>query len=271
MERFTSLPLVVLHLLEVMMLSVSKVKKRTIRHIDRIVIFLFLQEQRINNLLNQKTGLCSFGYFKMVTLNSCIQFRLRDKSKADGHYHVVQLMKCWKYLAITFVCISLALLSYGCPYDSQFPLGPASESKIDERLIGAWQIAPGKGSSGGAVIIYPFNETEFIIVLQEAKKNEGDIFLLKAFVTTIGDAKFLNVEEIGPVLQKKWYLVNYSLSGDTLITRTVQDRIFKDRKIASSDELRGFIERNLGNNDLYSFLDDGSEKRDELVLKRITK
>jgi hypothetical protein len=84
-------------------------------------------------------------------------------------------MKCWKYLAITFVCISLALLSYGCPYDSQFPLGPASESKIDKSLIGAWQIAPGKGRSGGAVLIYPFNETEFIIVLQSCpvKKNSN--------------------------------------------------------------------------------------------------
>ena len=179
-------------------------------------------------------------------------------------------MRSRKFLAVTFLCISISFLFYGCPYDSPFPLSPAAEAKLDERLIGAWQIAPEKDRSGGTVFIYPFNETEYIIVLREAK-SEGDIFMLKAFVTAVGDAKFLNAAEIGPVPPKKWYLVNYSLSGDTLITKTVQDKIFKDKKFASAGELRGFIGRNLGNKDLYSSSDGKTEKSDELVLTRITK
>jgi hypothetical protein len=177
-----------------------------------------------------------------------------------------------KYLILFSVpALFLVLLLYGCPYDSEFPLSDVSEAKIDNDLIGEWKyVLENAKENRGTVVFCPFNDHEFIVLMREVKEAEDDIFLWKAFVTTIGDEKFLNVKNIGEH-KEEWFFVRYSISGDTLTLRTVEDKLFKE-KIDSSSDLRTFLESNLKNKDLYSYkIESGIEKVEEGVLKRVKK
>jgi hypothetical protein len=167
----------------------------------------------------------------------------------------------------------LILLFYGCPYESEFPLSDVSEAKIDNDLIGEWKDVPEGEEKIETPVIFvfcPFNDHEFIVLSRKVKKAEDNISLGKAFVTTIGDEKFLNVQMIGEN-EKTWFFVRYTVSGDTLTLRIVEDKLFKE-KIGSSSDLRTFLENNLKNKDLYSHkIESGIEKVDELVFKRVEK
>ncbi len=170
-------------------------------------------------------------------------------------------------IGLLLLVLILALLC-GCPYDSDVPLSKSSKATIDTELIGEWEFAQKEEEASGTIHICQFNDHElviYILVKHESKKGEIECKIHRAFVTVIKDEKFLNVQEVETLHQKRsWWIVNYVISGDTFTYRTIDDKLFEKLKkpITSSRALYRFVKQNLLNKDLY----DG----DFQVLKRVT-
>lgn len=160
------------------------------------------------------------------------------------------------------IAAAMLLLLCGCPYESRVPLSRCQDAQIDERLIGMWRSETADPKESGTIIVAPFNEHEFLIVVHEEDK-EGDDFY-RAFVTDVGGEKFLNVQEIkASTKQQAWNFVNYHVAGDRLRVRIVEDKLFKATKAKqTTDSLYGFIGANIKNKDLY-------DENDDHVLKRV--
>jgi hypothetical protein len=130
-------------------------------------------------------------------------------------------------------------------------LSPSSEAKIDKELIGKWKFQSEKEEPSGTITIYQFNEHEYLILLKE--EGEENIDLMRAFGTSIDEHKFLNTQDINSAnaKEREWFFVNYSVFNDRLVLRYVEDQIFENKIINSSQELYKFMKENLDNKDLY--------------------
>jgi hypothetical protein len=149
-------------------------------------------------------------------------------------------------LGVLAVLLILPFL-WGCPYESKVSLGKSWKAEIDAALLGVWRSTE-KGESF-TMTIQPFNEHELLILGAEKGKIQPDA--MRAFVTTIKDEHFLNVQEIKDQPDKRgWWLVKYTISGDTLTAWTVDDKLFP-KPITSSRALYRFVKKNLGNKELY--------------------
>ncbi len=176
-----------------------------------------------------------------------------------------------KFLIAPLSHVLLLLLLCGCPYESEVPLSAVSEAKIDKELIGKWQLGPeNEWEKSGTLTFFPFNEREFVVVIGETKNDQVDgnlqveDNLMKAFVTAVGTARFLNAKEIGPATMKEnWYLARYYVSSDVLTLQVVEDELFK-QKFTTSNALRTFLKNNLNKKELYN-------DNEGVTLKRVTK
>jgi hypothetical protein len=140
-------------------------------------------------------------------------------------------------------------LLFGCPYDSEVPLGRSELAHIDKGLVGNWLYRNNDQKESGIVTISPFSESELLIVVREEGKSTHDFY--RAFVSIVDGEKFLNIQEIKPTDEKRsWMFVNYSVANSELTIGIVEDKLFKD-KIASSIALNDFIQANIKNRDLY--------------------
>jgi hypothetical protein len=158
-------------------------------------------------------------------------------------------MGLWKFCAKCVFLSAVVSLLYGCPYDSAVPLNRSEIAQIDKGLIGNWLYKSNDQKESGIITIFPFNESELLIVMREEGKRAHDFY--RAFVSIVDGEKFLNVQEIKPTNEKRsWIFVNYSIFNGELTIRIVEDKLFKD-EIASSSALNDFIKENITNRDLY--------------------
>ena len=169
---------------------------------------------------------------------------------------VINRCLCCALVFLVFLCLC------GCPYESEFPLSPSSEAKIDKELIGKWKFQCEKEEQSGTITIYQFNEHEYLILLKE--EGEEDIDLMRAFGTTIDDHKFLNTQDINSAnaKEREWFFVNYSVFNDRLVLKYVEDRIFENKIINSSQELYQLMKENLSNKELY-------DENDKKIFNRV--
>jgi hypothetical protein len=157
------------------------------------------------------------------------------------------------------LCFLLILpLLWGCPYESEVPLGKSSKAPIDQALLGAWKNTAEEEPF--TMIVEQFNDHELLLLGMNDGTIERDV--MRAFVTVIKDEQFLNVQEIEDTPDKRgWVFVHYTLSGDTLTMRIVDDKLFP-KPFTSSRALYSFVKKNLHNKDLYG--DDTP-----MILKRV--
>lgn len=138
-------------------------------------------------------------------------------------------------------------LLWGCPYESDVPLGKSSKAEIDQALLGAWKNTT-EGESF-TMIIEQFNDHELLIMGVEDGEVQQEA--MRAFVTDIKDEQFLNLQDIEDSYDERgWYLVKYTISGDTLMAWTIDDKLFT-KPCTSSRELYRFVKQNLQNKALY--------------------
>jgi len=154
-----------------------------------------------------------------------------------------------KKVFLSGMILAVSIFLYGCPLESEFPLSIPETAQLDRDLIGNWKFINPEKEEVATIAIYPFNEHELIIISREENKN---IFAYRAFVTCLNGEKFLNVQEIDQTEDKRqWMFVNYSIRGNRLTLRILEDTLMKNRKIDTPQALSGFIEKNLKDKNLY--------------------
>jgi len=160
-------------------------------------------------------------------------------------------------VGILFFLLILPLL-WGCPYESDVPLSKSSKALIDQALLGAWKNTAEEDPF--TMIIEQFNEHELLLLGMVDDKINREV--MRAFITVIKNERFLNVQEIKDSPDERgWNLIHYTLSGDTLTIRIVDDKLFT-KPFTSSRALSSFVKKNLDNKDLYG---DATP----MILKRV--
>jgi hypothetical protein len=155
-------------------------------------------------------------------------------------------LKKYTTIGLLFFLFILPLL-WGCPYESECPLGKVSTAVIDQGLIGKWQHT-GEGEQF-TMIIQQFNDHELLIMGIEGGEVQPEA--MRAFITVIEDEQFLNLQEIKETYDTRgWYLVKYSVSGATLTAWSVDGALFT-KPLTSTRALYRFVRQNLQNKALY--------------------
>ena len=84
------------------------------------------------------------------------------------------------------------LMFVGCrDHDSLEPLGAARAGWIDGELLGTWRCASAEDGEPALVSFHQFDETQYVLTIEG---DEGSV--LRAYSTSVGDAAFLNVQEL---------------------------------------------------------------------------
>jgi hypothetical protein len=149
---------------------------------------------------------------------------------------------------VLFIVCLLPFL-WGCPYEAQVPLGESGKAPIDRVLLGQWKST--KQGESFTMTIQQFNDHEFLVVGAELKDGTCACEAIRTFVTLIEGERFLNVQEIKAGSEPRgWWLVKYTISGDTLTAWPVEDKLFT-KPVTSSRALYRFVKKNLRNKDLY--------------------
>jgi len=155
-----------------------------------------------------------------------------------------------------------ALLLCGCPYTSDEPLSDPSSARIDPALLGAWRTRDEDSGEWHRLTFTRFNDHEMVSWARD--EASGEVSLGRLFVTTIGNERFLNLQELGQD-DAPWYVARCTIEGDRCILRFLDDGLFGSRSFASAEERRQFIRARLADPLLYA--SDGAEPM-EMVLER---
>jgi hypothetical protein len=123
---------------------------------------------------------------------------------------------------LAFAVILLALPLAGCPLDLPFPLGEPGPGSLDPALEGRWGWADPKDGENGEFDFIPFNESEYVVLGRE--KGKEAVGLLRVFTTRLGTAAFLNVCELKPGTKPSFLFARYSVTGDELSLRIVDEK-----------------------------------------------
>jgi hypothetical protein len=165
-----------------------------------------------------------------------------------------------KKVFLSGMILAISIFLCGCPLESNFPLSIPETAQLDRDLIGNWKFINPEKEEVATIVISPFNDHELIIISPEENKN---ISAYRAFVTCLNGENFLNVQEIDQSEDKRqWMFVNYSIRGNRLTLRILEDTLMKNRKIDTPQALSGLIEKNLKDKDLYG-------KDGEMLFERL--
>lgn len=148
------------------------------------------------------------------------------------------------------VCLLLLVLFLplllACPYESGVPLSKSIKAKIDTELLGEWENTK-RGEP--AIIIQQFNDNELLFLGREDGNVQPEG--LRAFTTVVKGERFLNVQEIKISGKGQgWYIVHYTILGETLTARIVDDKLIA-KPFATSKALYAFVKKNLCNKELF--------------------
>ncbi|MDQ7786295.1 MAG: hypothetical protein RDU01_01685 [Thermodesulfovibrionales bacterium] len=154
-----------------------------------------------------------------------------------------------KKVFLSGMILAISIFLCGCPLESEFPLSIPETAQIDRELIGNWKFINPEKEEVATIAISPFNEHELILISLEVNKN---ISAYRAFVTCLNGEKFLNVKEIDQSEDERhWLFLNYSIRGNRLTLRILEDTLLKNEKIDTPQALSRLIEKNLEGKGLY--------------------
>ncbi len=110
----------------------------------------------------------------------------------------------------------------------------------------------------GTVTFLPFNDTEYVVFGRDPEDSGKDPGRMRAFVTFIDGGRFLNLQVLEEDGTRAWRYANYSIAGDTMTVRLIDNELFSSRTFTSSDELRRSVQENLHDPRLYG-REDGKD------------
>jgi hypothetical protein len=119
--------------------------------------------------------------------------------------------------ALTLVMALLGLvLSTGCPFRSDVPLGSPGPGSLDPQLRGHWVWVLWEERRLLEVDVLPFNKDEYYVETHEKDKK---IERYRAYTVRIGGEPFLNLSEIADdTARHSFFFARYSVGQDGALT-----------------------------------------------------
>ena len=120
-------------------------------------------------------------------------------------------------VAVALLAVPLA----GCPLDLPLPLGEPGPGSLDPTLEGRWGWSDPKTKEEGEFTFSRFNANEYVAVGRE--KGKEPVLLFRVFTTRVGEGSFLNVCELKPGKEPTFLYARYTVKGDELSLRIVEE------------------------------------------------
>ena len=125
-----------------------------------------------------------------------------------------------RLLALAVVLLAVPLT--GCPLDLPFALGEPGPGSLDPALEGRWGWSDPKNGEEGEFSFSRFSATEYVALGKE--KGKDALVLFRVFTTTVGGTSFLNVCELKPWQEPSFLYARYTVKGDELSLRIVDEK-----------------------------------------------
>ena len=146
-----------------------------------------------------------------------------------------------------------ALFLSGCPFSSDYPLSDPGSAVPEKALVGQWRMQDPDSGEWHALTILPFDEHQMVAVSVE--NDRGKVSGFRMFVTAVGPARFLNLQELGDS-DPGWFYARFDVDKDHLRLQIVDDTLFEKRSFDSSAELAAFVRAHLSDPRLYAGEDE---------------
>jgi hypothetical protein len=149
-----------------------------------------------------------------------------------------------KIKVLSFFSIAIIMIiTTGCPYESNLPLGDPKDSAIDPELTGTWVIPkPGLNGKNDTVIIMRFNDHEYYFESHEFKNANLIITRGRAFITRINNEKILNLCELES--PEMFFFAKYAFLGKKLLLSWASDQYIK-QKFTSGREMADYFKTHI--------------------------
>jgi len=139
------------------------------------------------------------------------------------------------------------ILLTGCPFESNVPLAKPNSVAFDASLRGEWSNTRPDGSVGIVAVTAAGSIAEV-----ELRESGSEPERLRAWLVTIGDERFLNIDERkNGALPGPFVFARYSVSASGDLTlRFVGDKAVPKELREDQKNLVAFIKRHLGGSEL---------------------
>ncbi|HVT89744.1 MAG TPA: hypothetical protein VHD56_12885 [Tepidisphaeraceae bacterium] len=149
------------------------------------------------------------------------------------------------------ICLLAGLVAgfTGC-FASKYTLVPPEQAKVDRKYVGDWDAINTKGDHV-TFIIRNIDDKLFTIQTRD-QENKGDSYV--GFLADVKGTTFAEVRELPEdgTIHDEWMLMKISLvDGKLLLDQLDQDKM-KNVQIASSQQLRAFLEEHLNDPAIYA-------------------
>jgi hypothetical protein len=144
---------------------------------------------------------------------------------------------------------SLLLFAVGC-YETKFPLGSQEKATVDPGYVGDFVIDSNDKKTETIIIRNIDNHLYYVEYLGDDKP-----LRMVGYTTDINGTTFANLRGLTDdgTIDDSYLLVRVGISDDhsKLTLRNLKEDFFKDKNIASSDQLEKLISENLQNSQMY--------------------
>jgi len=147
-----------------------------------------------------------------------------------------------KLLSISLLAF-IVLAFYGCPIGLDYSLGNPGTEKIDESLVGTWQINDGLDGEVLKLKISKKTANSYTVeVLERGELYSLETDHLTGWTTTINGEKFFYVQPDG---ETKYYHYHYEINGKKMIMHDVSLLDGGVDAVSSTETLRSQVERSM--------------------------
>ena len=166
-----------------------------------------------------------------------------------------------KNLFTTATAITVAIVLWGCPYQSSVPLSTASE-KVNKKVLGTWLPKHETGKANPEQYVIEMRDSlHYVIDHFQYNKNDSSYSVKEylAWTTRVDNILFMNVQETG---KPQHFIHRLDVMGDDLmILYQITSNI--DEQFKKSDEMKKFFQKHMKLSFFYN--------RDEVELVRVRK
>ncbi len=151
--------------------------------------------------------------------------------------------------------LASAVILVGCQ-GAKVPLGVASDSHVNQNLLGKWTSAGTSAGEGKTwLVVDRLDEHEYFIEIWE-EDDKQDKINLRAFTTPVDGVLFASVRCIGCDEEDEYFFFKYERSvNGTLRIQGLNENLYGTvlNRFERSDALRAYVKRNL---EEATFFDD---------------
>lgn len=149
-----------------------------------------------------------------------------------------------KILPVILVAFS-SLLLFGCPYESQVPVGKP-EIPVDKRFVGNWR---SDDESYNQYVVSVKSPVEYAIL---QKNSVGGVSKFTGYLSDVKNAMFMNLYSDST---KSYYIyrINFDAGGDKFTLMPVAEDL--PEHFGSSEALRNYVEKHMNLQSFYNAAD----------------